>query len=317
VNKIKDAFSKVKFSDEYKNKLISDLQNGTIVKKQAKNKKNYRSVAAAAAVVLVIAGTAVYKVATPNNPQGKVANLTNATKVISIPKIELPSSGTSAKMVPLIVYKGRVYTMSGTAIDSKNGKKLLGEKLGTTKGNIDEWSKQDEYSKEFASTIGIEDVYTVIGYDKNFRIMTYLQNPDGTAYPQFYDCLNGITVKSGADIFGKLNIQGNITEAKFRSFSHWNNGIEAVNNIKDLELLNKFFGEINKSNPYLLEEIESALGDYQNDDQFRDVTLSLKDGSKVNFSILKSGYVHYGLSNTYFKVEGKIIEELWSQLSIF
>ncbi|WP_343769263.1 hypothetical protein [Clostridium malenominatum] len=110
----------------------------------------------------------------------------------------------------MIVYKGRVYTMSSTTIDSEDGKKLLGEKLGTTKGNIDQRSKQEEYSKEFASTLGIQDVYTVKGYDKDFRIMTYLENDDGTSYPQFYDCLNGITVKNGADIFGKLNIKGNI-----------------------------------------------------------------------------------------------------------
>jgi hypothetical protein len=316
VNKIKDAFSKVKFSDEYKNKLISDLKNGSIEKKRIKIKNNYRSVAAAAAVILVIAGSAGYKLATPNKPQGNVVNKSNTTKTISIPKIELPSGGASAKMVPLIVYNGRVYTMSGTAIESESGKKLLGEKLGTTKGNINEWSKQDEYSKELASTIGIEDVYTVKGYDKTFRIMTNLQNSDGTSYPQFYDCLNGITIKNGTDIFGKLNIQGNIIEAKYRSFSEWNNGIEAANNVKDLELLNKFFGEVNKSSPYLLEEIESALGDYQNEEQYREITLSLKDGSKVSFSILKSGYIHYGLSNTYFKVESKIALELWSQLSI-
>lgn len=123
--------------------------------------------------------------------------------------------------------------MSSTTIDPEDGKKLLGEKLGTTKGNIDEWSKQEEYSKEFASTVGIQDVYTVKGYDKDFRIMTYLENDDGTSYPQFYDCLNGITVKN-------------------------------------LDLLNKFFGEVNRSNPYLLEDIESTLGDYQNDEQYRE-----------------------------------------------
>jgi hypothetical protein len=58
-------------------------------------------------------------------------------------------------MMPLIVYNGRVYTLSGAAINLENGKKILGERLGTTKGNIDEWSKQDEYCKELASTVGI------------------------------------------------------------------------------------------------------------------------------------------------------------------
>lgn len=115
-----------------------------------------------AAVLLFLIGAVSYKLT--------IANKTYE-QAISIPKIELPSDGGVAKMIPLIVYKRRVYTMSSTTIEPEDGKKLLGEKLGTTKGNIDEWSKQDEYSKEFASTVGIQDVYTVKGYDKNFRIM--------------------------------------------------------------------------------------------------------------------------------------------------
>ncbi|MBK3494261.1 hypothetical protein JFL43_05205 [Viridibacillus sp. YIM B01967] len=52
-------------------------------------------------------------------------------------------------------------------------KVLRGEKLVRTKGTIDEWSKQDDYATEFASSIGNSDVYSVRGYDESFRIMTY------------------------------------------------------------------------------------------------------------------------------------------------
>jgi hypothetical protein len=315
MNKIKDAFSKVKASDEFKNRLMNNLQSDSLEDKIMSKKKSYKPIAAAAAILFVLAGTAGYKFINGSKPQELAVIPANPPKTINIPKIELPSGGVTAKMMPLIVYNGKVYTMSPTTVDVENAKKLLGEKIGTTTGNITEWSKQDEYSKEFASTVGVQDVYTVKGYDKAFRIMTYQENPDGSVYPEFFDCLNGITIKNGSDVFGKLNIKENITNAKYRTFSDWNNGLEAVNEIKNLELLNKFFKEVDKASPYLLEEIESTLGDYQNDEQYREIIVNLKDGSKVSFTLLKSGYVYYGYTMPYFKVDSKIIEQLWSVLN--
>jgi hypothetical protein len=315
MNKIKDAFSKVKASEEFKNTLMKDLQSASFEKKPIRSRKHFKPLAVAAALLFVLVGAAGYKIATTSKPQEQVINSANPPKTIDVPKIELPTSGIAVKMMPLIVYNGKVYTMSTTVIDSESGKKLLGENLGTTQGNITEWSKQDQYSKEFASTVGIEDVYTAKGYDKAFRIMTYTENPDGSSYPQFFDCLNGITIKNGSDIFGKLNIKGNITDAKYRNFSDWNSGVEAVNPIKNLDSLNKFLSEVDKASPYLLEEIESTLGDYQNDEQYREITVSLNDGSKVSFTVLKNGYIYYGYTNTYFKLDGKIMEQLWSILN--
>lgn len=72
----------------------------------------------------------------------------------------------------------------------KMPKTYWGEKLGTTKGNIDGWSKQEAYDEEFASTIGETDVYAVKGYDKDFRVMTYEREGEFSA--EFYENLNGI-----------------------------------------------------------------------------------------------------------------------------
>jgi hypothetical protein len=73
-------------------------------------------------------------------------------------------------------------------ISPESAEYLLGEKLGTTKGNIDEWSKQDDYAVDFASTIEKRDVYAVKGYDKSFRIMTY-QKVNETTYAEFISVL--------------------------------------------------------------------------------------------------------------------------------
>jgi hypothetical protein len=58
MNKIKDTFSKVKASDEFKNRLTNNLQSSSIEKKHTISKKNYGPMAAG------------YKLAVPNKPQG-------------------------------------------------------------------------------------------------------------------------------------------------------------------------------------------------------------------------------------------------------
>jgi len=124
-------------------------------------------------------------------------------------------------MIGLIVYQGKVYTQTGTKINPENAEDFIDQKLGTTKGNIDEWSRQSAYAIEFASAIGKCTVYSVKGYDKNFRIMTY-EKISGIAYAEFFECFNGITVKSGADVFNNLKMKKNIKTAKYEIFQSWN-----------------------------------------------------------------------------------------------
>lgn len=91
---------------------------------------------------------------------------------VTIPKIELTNnSNAEADMIGLVVYKGNIYTQMGTSITPEIAESLLGDKLGRTKGNIDEWSTQTDYT-ELASSIGVTDIYLVKGYDSDFRIMS-------------------------------------------------------------------------------------------------------------------------------------------------
>jgi len=259
--------------------------------------------------------------ASNNDASDNIKTFTSNVSINSvyIPKMQLPKSNalTTAKMMPLIVYKGNVYIYTPIEIPSENAKNLLGRKLGTTKSNINEWSTQSDYSNEFASNIGVTDVYAVHGYDEDFRIMTNITTEDGKNYPEYYECLNGITVRNGADILGKLKLQGNITKAKFQPFSDWNNGTGTFYTINDLDLLDSLLNEINMATPYLPEDIETSLGDYRNDDECKQISFDLKDGSKnITFSILKSGYVYYGYPRIYFKIDDTFTAELWDKLGI-
>jgi len=93
------------------------------------------------------------------------------------------------------------------------------------------------------------DIYSVRGYDKNFRIMSY-EKINGTIYAEFYECLNGIIVKTGSDVFDKLKIESNIKTAKYESFESWNNNKQQYKNLKNIHVINNLVIELKNTIPY-------------------------------------------------------------------
>ncbi|MGM0837940.1 MAG: hypothetical protein ACQEV7_17510 [Bacillota bacterium] len=228
---------------------------------------------------------------------------------VAIPAIELPEHG-SAKMMPLIVYKGKIYTQSPTTIDNNKVSEIKGEKLGKTKAGIDEWSKQDNYAEEFASTIGETDVYSVKGYKEDFRIMTYYEI-NGEGYAEFYESLTGITVNDGSEIFGDLHLVNHVQAVKSRTYEDSLSNTNKFMDINNLKVINAFLEELNKAKPYLIQDIEAEIGDFRNNDQYKELTLHLNDGTTVTLGVIKGGYISYGQS-LYFKMNDQVFEELWN-----
>jgi hypothetical protein len=244
-----------------------------------------------------------------DTPPGAIGS----TEGIYIPKLEIPEGTDSvADMIGLIVYQGRIYTQTGTKISAEDAEKLIGNKLGTTKGNINEWSKQKEYAVEFASTIGKGDVYSVKGYDKAFRIMVY-EKTEGNVYAEFYECLNGITVKTGADIFGKLNIEDNIKAAKYESYESYYYSKQQYKELTEPQVLSGFVKELNNTLPYSYKSL-SYLWDEKEAANRKFVYITLKDGSEVQLMLFKEGYIHYSYSHIFFKMEKEAFHKLWEEL---
>lgn len=234
---------------------------------------------------------------------------------ITILKMQLPKNSSNSDMVGLIVYNGEVYTETTTEIGAEDAKALLGEKLGRTKGNIDEWSKQDAYDQQLASTISETDVYTVNGYDASFRIMTFGEH-DGLPFAAFYENLYGITIKNGKDIFDKMKMVGNVNSAQYRLFSDWDEEIQNFYQIDDLEIVNRFVEALNDMWPFLRTEIDDPIGDVKNtNENFRELIVNLQDGSMVKLMLLEDGYVYYGGTAVYFEMEQEVFSEMWGQMN--
>ncbi|KAI7252117.1 hypothetical protein KC345_g11513, partial [Hortaea werneckii] len=218
---------------------------------------------------------------------GQGSGVTDTSASIVIPKIELPdkTTGVAASMVALIVYKGNVYTQAATRIEAADAAALLGEKLGRTTGGIDEWSGKDEYI-ELASNIGEADIYAVKGYDSGFLVMSYTEI-DGQVYADLYEHTNGITVSSGADLFGKLNLQGRISAAQWESFASWNNGQQQFTPLADGEALEGFLTALQTAKPLAADPLIEQ-GIYDSEDR-KILYLQLEDNARVELTLFGQG----------------------------
>lgn len=289
-------------------------------KMQVRNKRvNIKSAAVAAACLVFVMGVGLFRNqflnSTSDSKQTPVTDSTNQVvshKPVTIPKIELPkNTDVMAKMMPLIVYKGKVYVMSESQISPQIGKTLLGEKIGRTKGNLNEWSTQDEYAKELASTVGEVDVYTAKNYDDSFRIMTY-EEYDGQGAVNYFECLNGIEIRNGKDIFSKLNIDENLQDVKWESFDSWNNGKQEIKSIQSDEIFNNFLEGLNNAEPLEPEKAPETIYD-EHTQKF--LLLNLKDGSILRLRLFNNGYVLYNNLQVFFKVEAAAFNSMWDTMN--
>ncbi|MBD7984902.1 hypothetical protein H9649_09925 [Sporosarcina sp. Sa2YVA2] len=285
--------------------------------KKSRKRLNLTGISIAAALFLSFGAFLLIGSSYLNEAGGGQGAIGNKSGEIFIPAIKLPKGNTeNMDMVGLIVYKGKVYTQTNTKIKPAFAKTLVGEKIGVTKGNIDEWSSRKAYGEELASTIprGV-DVYTVVGYDSDFRIMIYIEH-DGETHSEFYENLNGITISSGADLFGQLNMIGNVSTAYWRTRDEWYNSIENFKPVTDTTVLNAFVAELNNVKPKLRKHNQEALDELRNSESAKELTIHLEDGTTVELEILGDGYILYGAMDVYFEMDEAVFADMWDLLQV-
>jgi hypothetical protein len=305
-NKVKSEMEKIEIPGELHERSKLGIQSAKQEMRRIRSRYRSKLVAVAASIALVVGGYSAYLQGSPVH------------NTVQVPVIKLPNNSEVKNLsgyTDLIVYDGKVYTQSTTTIDSGSAKQLLGVKLGTTKGTIYKGSIQDAYSQELASTISGEDVYTVKGYDEDFRIMTYTKSGKNVK-TRFFEKLNGITIKDGADIFGKLKLTGNIMSSEYRLAKDWNNNVDAYHLIDNNRVVNNFVKELMHATPFLRENIEGDIDAAYNNAEFRELSIHLKDGFWVRLIIMQNGYIHYGLEReVYFRMDEKFFNQMWSELN--
>ncbi|MBR4132794.1 MAG: hypothetical protein IKT99_07425, partial [Oscillospiraceae bacterium] len=235
-----------------------------------------------------------------NEPDG------SSTETVQIPTVELPerTEGVEADMIGLVVYHGAVYTEAQMFLgdEAETVKQLAAQHLGRARGNIDEWSSQDDYATELASTCTGE-IYTVSGYDPDFRLCAVQEmlNDDGTAAPWvwFLERLNGISLATGADLFdARLCLPGRIESAQYENDGDWNEGrnnwlplddVEAVEHLVEAACEGQF--------AYVHDEQPDF---YSRERRQVHLRLTLTDGTVAELRLFEGGWVGYQPLGWYF-----------------
>jgi len=250
---------------------------------------------------------------TPTAPAASAPEITGPeeTYAVQIPAVQLPESVPSdvqMDMIGLVVYRGGIYTQaedySGDEAAYEQFRALIGEKLGTAKGNIDCWSQQSDYATEFASTY-TGTVCAVEGYDTDFRLCVTQSYQDETGeqryWTVFLERLNGIGLSTGEDLFGRrLRLQGRITEIRVQSHADWDN---ARGNLREPEGVTEAqwdaFLDALYAAPF--EDVHDADASFYREHPAQGhLILTLEDGTTVRLRLFEGGYVGYEPLGWYF-----------------
>lgn len=248
-----------------------------------------------------------------NKTDGENLNIPTQTEyAVYTDSIKLPenTSDVMVDMIGVLVYKGKVYTQSTLyAHNSVIAEQLVGEYIGEAKGTLDEWSSQEEWATEFASTYS-GSVYKVNGYSEDFRLCIYVNSGD-EQWLQFLDNYDGIGLNTGADLFeDRLHITGNVESVTYLTHYDWNEG--NTSNHHDLTGITEkqfedFWAQLCAS-PF--ERIE-----YSGNPNFYDAEiqghlyLNMNDGTLVELRMIEGGYVGcQNLGWVFVKMPGELFD---------
>ena len=196
------------------------------------------------------------------------------------PMPEAPEAGMAADMMGFFIHDGRMYTQTTQYV----GASLLGERVASVTGDIDEWSGAEEEYVEGASSVAGE-VYTVRGYDEGFRLALVTD-----AGAELYDCLSGISLSSGADLFeSRLHIE-NAVAAWCVPDADW-----------EWELDSRRYIELEALEPFVATLLASPMQDWDRGSENGDIYdfdyaeahlyLELADGAVVPLRLFENGCV--------------------------
>ena len=259
-------------------------------------------------------------------------NLPEEKNVVYTDKVKLPENTSdmmSADMIGCLVYQGSVYTHTTefAIADPAIAEPLVGEYIGEATGMLDEWSSQEDWATEFASTY-TGSVYKVNGYSEDFRLCIYEHSGDEYQM-QFFDNYDGIPLRTGADLFEtRLHIPGNVNHVSYLTHYDWNEG----NRSNERVFLAERSASPNRSaesdvtgmtqakfEDFLTELCASPFIriDHLNNPDFYDAEIQghlylyMNDGTMVELRLIEGGYVGIrGLGWIFVQMPGELFDQV-------
>ena len=247
--------------------------------------------ALAACLCLLVVGTVVWKPWSPyeNKPASPNTSVAQTSKGITIPKAEVTLSqpdGVEMDMLAFFIYQGRCY-LQYDRLDHGSG--LVGEKVGTATGLIDEWTPAEGYVELAGSVSG--DFYTVRGFDPEFMLC---MKEEGDAV-QLFVCNNGITLYQGSELFeDRLGLSDGLKAVTYEDEDSWYNGKEDIHTLNDLDAIKTLIAAMDEAKFQLSDQAEL----YEEEDgglskELYHVYCKLDNGVTVTLRLFQGGYVTF------------------------
>lgn len=262
--------------------------------RQRRKKTRWPLISLAACLCMVMAGFMIAQPwrsvpqsnGLPDKAESNQMEMGNVSAGVYVPPLEVEAgadAAVEADLLSFFIYQGRLYVECSRA---QNGAGLVGEKLGTSNGRIDEWTPDSGYVEGSGTAWG--DFYAVNGYDPaHLLCMTW---EDGTV--ALYWNNNDIMVETAGDVLDEVfHMSGQVVKATMQGAD-----VEAVASLSHLDDLNVWVQELCATPAQWDGDSPSEVLGYlylENQDGVT-VELALQEGGKVGI---------YGLGEVSFQLD--------------
>jgi hypothetical protein len=253
----------------------------------------------------------------------KVESITKEnSKIIEETIGKIPTSGSDFNMtldadaIPTIIFNGHSYTFDGSInYEEKNINKLLGKYLGNASGSLFD---RDEAKKIYASIVATGKIYGVNNYNENFRICILDKE---NSIMVFYDNLDEDNLINGKDLFGKLFLKNDYKDVLYQPHYAFMNSDNDFRECLDLNKndIDDFIDELYES-PFVKltpKDQMEKIPDYDTEgDEIRHLYFKMDDGTTIDITLFKNGYVHYrDMGGVYVYIQDEIFDKIFNATS--
>ncbi|MCP8615885.1 hypothetical protein [Salirhabdus salicampi] len=106
-----------------------------------------------------------------------------------------------------------------------------------------------------------------------------------------------------------MNLIGNVNAAYIRSLNDWNHHIDHFNQVKNTSLIKTFVQKLTMTEPITYQDIKDKIGN-RNNNNTKELSIQLQDGTTVYLMLIKGGYIHYGIGGVYFHMNDEVFSQL-------
>lgn len=233
-------------------------------------------------------------------------SLTESDKLFETMESEgTATTETMADMIAFFIYQGNMYEQYEIVDEPE----LVGAYVGTATGQIDEWSKEEDYVESAGSVHG--DFYEVNGFSPEF--MLCMKQDDGSV--STYINADGLVLEKGAELFEDyLRLAGNYQEVQYQTRDEWYYGTGEPKTIPEeyAEEVTRFVGALDDGE--IIAAVSYPVKEGEEDIYAAEIYhmyFQMENGMQIHLRIFKNGYVAFaGAPEQLVQVEEPAFEEM-------